>query len=180
MTAKKRKPLYIRAYARAWEKVIMKIFTISFCSFFFAQLKQHVVLWKTTRHFMKNHTSFYVKPHVGFWKQVLICDDWVNVLFMLDMCEAIAVGEWIIAKLVVWGVKIRICTCWLSLRTIIQSFLLWNQNFWCIFADRKIATSQTMSIMPCIIGVSSLAMLKDNNQENNNIQPKIIICRSLT
>ena len=114
--------------------------------------KAHVILWKTIRRLMQNHTSFYEKPHVVFWKQALSWDDWVNVLFMLDICEAIAVGEWIIAKQVVWGVKIRICTCWLSLRTIIQSFLLWNQNFWCIFADRKIATSQTKSIMPCIIG----------------------------
>ncbi len=64
VTAKKRKPQYIRAYARAREKMIMEIFTISFCSFFFAQLKQHIVLWKTTRRFMKNHTSFYEKPHV--------------------------------------------------------------------------------------------------------------------
>ncbi len=36
VTAKKRKPLYVRAYARVIEKVIIKIFTISFCSFFFA------------------------------------------------------------------------------------------------------------------------------------------------
>ena len=70
VTAKKRKPLYIRAYARAWEKVIMKIFTISFCSFFFDQLKQHFVLWKTTRRFMKNHTSFYEKAHVILWKTI--------------------------------------------------------------------------------------------------------------
>ena len=68
VTAKKRKPLYVRAYARAWEKVIIKIFTISFCSFFFAQLKQHDVLSKTTRRFMKNITSFYEKHHVVLWK----------------------------------------------------------------------------------------------------------------
>ena len=68
VTAKKRKRQYMRAYARAWEKVIMKIFTISFCSFFFAQLKQHFVLWKTTRRLMQNHTSFYEKPYVVLWK----------------------------------------------------------------------------------------------------------------
>ena len=68
VTAKKRKRQYMRAYARAWEKVIMKIFTISFCSFFFAQLKQHFVLWKTTRRLMQNHTSVYEKPHVVLWK----------------------------------------------------------------------------------------------------------------
>ena len=68
VTAKKRKRQYMRTYARAWEKVIMKIFTISFCSFFFAQLKQHFVLWKTTRRLMQNHTSFYEKPYVVLWK----------------------------------------------------------------------------------------------------------------
>ena len=70
--------------------------------------KPYVVWCKTTRRFMKNITSFYEKPHVVFWKQALSWDDWVNVLFMLDMCEAMAVGLWAIAKLVVWVVKNRI------------------------------------------------------------------------
>ena len=38
----------------------------SFCE------KQHVVLWETTRHFVKNNTSFCEKQHVVFAQKSLV------------------------------------------------------------------------------------------------------------
>ena len=61
-----------RIRVRAWERVDIGIFTFRNPSFWFAfhavvsshqnvHRKQHVILWKTTRHFEENNTSFYEK-----------------------------------------------------------------------------------------------------------------------
>ena len=78
--SKNAKSLVDRVRAHAWERVIIVLFTIHLLLFspcFFclplAYKKRHVILWKTTRRFMKNKPSFCEKRHVVLWRERCFC-----------------------------------------------------------------------------------------------------------